>query len=542
MTAPDVFDQARAWITQDPDPDTASHLRQLVERRDRAALERLFAGRLAFGTAGLRGELGPGPLRMNRVVVMQAARGVADHLLEQESAPSVVVGFDARHQSHRFARDTAEVLAGAGVRVTLLPRALPTPVLAFAIRHLGCSAGIMVTASHNPPRDNGYKVYLGDSSQITAPVDAQIAARIAAVGPVDTLPRSEAFAVAGDDLVDAYVTQVVDLVGTGERRDLDVVYTPLHGVGHEVMSQAVAQAGFAPLRVVAAQAQPDPDFPTVAFPNPEEPGAMDLALAEAEAMNAALVIANDPDADRCAVGVREPSGGYRMLTGDELGALLADVRLRSGVQGTYAASIVSSDLVGRLASAHQQPWEQTLTGFKWIGKVPGLAFGYEEALGYCVAPQIARDKDGISAALVVLDLASQLRAQGSDLLGRLEQIYAEHGWHATGQVAVRVGDLSELSSLMERIRATPPRELGGRTVETTDDLADGYAGLPPTDGIRLGLAGGARVIIRPSGTEPKLKWYLQIVVAWDGSADTTRAHAETELARLVEDVRELVAS
>lgn len=269
---------------------------------------------------------------------------------------------------------------------------------------------------------------------------------------------------------------------------------------------------------------------------------MDLALAEAEAMDAALVIANDPDADRCAVGVRLPSGGYRMLTGDELGALVADARLRDGVQGTYAASIVSSDLVGRLAAARQQPWEQTLTGFKWIGKVPGLAFGYEEALGYCVAPQIARDKDGISAALVVLDLAARLHAQGTNLLRRLEQIYAEHGWHATGQVALRVSDVAELDALMERVRATPPRELGGRAVHAIDDLAEGYAGLPPTDGVRLGLSGGARVIVRPSGTEPKLKCYLQIVVDWAGTADTTRALAEAELTKLSDDVRALVSA
>ncbi|WP_293785554.1 phospho-sugar mutase [uncultured Aeromicrobium sp.] len=541
MTAPDVFDRARAWIAQDPDPDTAAELRRLVERRDRATLERLFAGRLEFGTAGLRGELGPGPLRMNRVVVMQAARGVADHLLSHEDAPSAVVGFDARHQSDRFARDTAEILAGAGVAVTLLPRALPTPVLAFAIGHLGCSAGIMVTASHNPPRDNGYKVYLADSSQIAAPVDGQIAARIAAVGPVDTLPRSEAFTVAGDDLVDAYVDRVVNLIGTRDRRPLDVVYTPLHGVGYEVLSQAVAQAGFPTLRVVAAQAHPDPDFPTVAFPNPEEPGAMGLALAEAADVGATLVLANDPDADRCAVGVRESSGGYRMLTGDELGILLADARLRAGVNGTYATSIVSSDLLGRLATAHGQPWVQTLTGFKWIGKVPGLAFGYEEALGYCVAPQIARDKDGISAALVVLDLASRLHADGADLLSRLEEIYAEHGWHATGQVTLRVGETAVLDAIMERIRAIPPRELGGLAVQSVDDLAEGYAGLPPSNGLRIDLGGGSRVIIRPSGTEPKLKCYLQVVLDWAGSADDTRAVADTALARLAEDVRALIA-
>ncbi len=540
MTGPEPIDLARAWIAQDPDDETRAELQRLVDRRDHAALTDRFAGRLTFGTAGLRGELGAGPTRMNRVVVAQAARGLADYLRDRHDRPSVVIGYDAREKSDRFAQDTAEILSGAGIAAMLFTAPVPTPVLAFAIRHLGCTAGVMVTASHNPPRDNGYKVYLGDSSQIVPPADTEIARAIAAVGPIDTLPRGEDHRPVGEEVVEAYLDAAVALVEQPvPAAPLQVVYTPLHGVGLDTMSEASRRAGFAPLHLVTDQAEPDPRFPTVSFPNPEEPGAMDLALAQAREIGADLVIANDPDADRCAVAVAV-DGDYRMLSGDQLGALLADRMLTAGIAGTYASSIVSSDLLGRQAAAHGQRWQQTLTGFKWIGKVEGLVFGYEEALGYCVAPHIARDKDGITAALAVLELATRLKERDRTLLGRLHEIYAEHGWHATGQVAVRVDDLAVIAETMQRLRTSPPAELGGRAVTRVDDLAAGYAGLPPTEGLRLQLADGARVIVRPSGTEPKLKCYLEVVVpAGDDLADTEH-RAAGALERLRADVSALV--
>jgi phosphomannomutase len=530
----DVRTRALDWISQDPDPATRAELQQLVDDGDTAALGERFSGRLQFGTAGLRGALGAGPQRMNRVIVAQAAAGLAAYLLAHGERPSVVVGYDARHNSDVFARDTAEIMEGAGVHAFLLPTHLPTPVLAFAIRHLGCSAGVMVTASHNPPEDNGYKVYLEDSSQIVPPADAEISDAIDAVGRVDEMPRSEAYELLGPEVAEAYVEAVVALPQDGPR-DVVAVYTPMHGVGRDTLVEAVARAGFPPLHVVRDQADPDPDFPTVAFPNPEEPGAMDLALKLASEVAADLIVANDPDADRCAVGVRDGES-YRMLTGDQVGALLADFLLQRGVEGTYAASIVSSDLLGRQAAAHGQPWEQTLTGFKWIGKIPTLAFGYEEALGYSVAPHIARDKDGVSAIVTVLELAAGLKAEGRTLLDRLDDIHREHGLHATGQLSVRVDDLSIISRAMDVLRTAPPASLGGSAVTSVDDLAEGYHGLPPTDGIRLGLDGGARVICRPSGTEPKLKCYLEVVVPVTDSVEAARTEAQARLDAMKTDL------
>jgi phosphomannomutase len=456
--------------------------------------------------------------------------------LEHGSAPSVVVGYDARHNSDVFARDTAEIMEGAGVRAFLLPTHLPTPVLAFAIRHLGCSAGVMVTASHNPPQDNGYKVYLEDSSQIVPPADADISAAIDAVGRIDEMPRSDAYELLGPEVAEAYVEAVVALPADGPR-DIVAVYTPMHGVGRDTLVEAVSRAGFPALHVVRDQAEPDPDFPTVAFPNPEEPGAMDLALKLASEVGADIIVANDPDADRAAVGVRDGEA-YRMLTGDQVGVLLGDFLLRKGVQGTYAASIVSSDLLGRQAAAHGQPWEQTLTGFKWLGKIPTLVFGYEEALGYSVAPGIARDKDGVSAIITVLELAAALKAEGRSLIDQLDDIYREHGLHATSQLAVRVEDLSIISRAMETLRTSPPSVLGGLAVTSVDDLADGYRGLPPTDGIRLGLEGSTRIICRPSGTEPKLKCYIEVVVPVDESIESSRELADEKIAGIKKDLAE----
>ena len=540
----DVLDEARAWLADDPDPDTRGELASLIERAeadDPVALADLgdrFAGRLQFGTAGLRGALGPGPNRMNRVVVIQTAAGLAAYL-RAHGGSSVVVGFDARHKSDQFARDTCAVMVGAGIRAMVLPRALPTPVLAFAIRHVGVDAGVMVTASHNPPQDNGYKVFLGDGSQIVAPADVEISAEIGAVGTVESIPRAEfGWETLDDTVVDAYVQRVASVALPDGPRDLRIVYTPLHGCGGEVMRRAMLATGFPAPEAVIEQAAPDPDFPTVAFPNPEEPGAIDLAMSLAQREEADLIIANDPDADRCAVGAPTPAG-WRMLTGDEVGALLAThlIAREPGLIGVFACSIVSSSLLGKIAGRHGLGYAETLTGFKWIGRIEGLRFGYEEALGYCVDPDAVRDKDGISAAILVAELAATLRLEGRGLTDALDDIARGYGLHATGQLSVRVEDLSLIDEIMRALRTSPPTILGGRTVEAVEDLADGVGGLPPTEGLRFLLDAGARVIVRPSGTEPKIKCYLEVIVpASDGDVDSARAIAAGALGAIKADL------
>lgn len=537
----DLISQARAWIDDDPDPQTRAELERLLADGDTEELADRFSGPLEFGTAGLRGAMGAGPHRMNRVVVLRAAAGLAAYLRETGASGPVVIGYDARHGSEAFARDTAEVMSGAGIAARLLPRPLPTPVLAFAIKDLGASAGVMVTASHNPPQDNGYKVYLGDGSQIVPPADSGIAAQIAAVGPVASVPRSQDHVEVLDDAVlRRYLRSVVRLTGGGTH-DLRVVYTPLHGVGSDVVVAAMREAGFAEPHVVAAQAEPDPDFPTVAFPNPEEPGAMDLALALADEVDADVVVANDPDADRCAVAVPGPQG-WSMLSGDEVGALLADHLLRLRREGTYATTVVSSSLLGKLARSRKQLYAETLTGFKWIGRVPDLAFGYEEALGYCCDPRHVADKDGVSALLVVLDVAARAKAFGKTLRDFLDELAQEHGLHATDQVSVRMSDLAAIPAAVDRLRSDPPRSLGGLDVERVDDLAHGSASLPPTNGLRLvleGVGGGqARVVVRPSGTEPKLKCYLEVVVpVGEGGVDAARIAAAGRLDAIATDLK-----
>ena len=546
MTTPDVaelLERARAWAAEDPDDVTRAELEAIAADveggGDPADLADRFAGMLAFGTAGLRGALGAGPNRMNRVVVTRAAAGLAAYLLDHGAgrSSSVVIGYDARHNSDVFARDTAEVMTGAGLRALLIPRPLPTPILAFAIRELGCVAGVMVTASHNPPQDNGYKVYLGDGSQIVPPADSEIAERIAAVGALADVPRGEPGEVLTEDVVDRYLDTVAGLAGDGPR-DLTVVYTPLHGVGGSSVTQVLETAGFDPPYVVSRQEEPDPDFPTVSFPNPEEPGAMDLAMALAEEKDADLVVANDPDGDRCAAAVPGPHG-WRMLRGDEVGALLAKYLLDSGKQGIYATSIVSSSLLARLAKAAGQEYAETLTGFKWLGRIEGLAFGYEEALGYCVDPEHVRDKDGVSALLLLCEVAAAAKAEGRTLNDLLDDIAIEHGLHATDQVSVRVDDLAQIGKAMEQLRSNPPAQLGGLAVQRVDDLTEGSADLPPTDGLRYRLADGARVIVRPSGTEPKIKAYLEVVVPVnpEDGVDAARISAAGRLDALGNDIR-----
>jgi phosphomannomutase len=544
----DLLERARAWMADDPDPETRQELAALLDRAQdgvdatqaRADLADRFAGTLEFGTAGLRGEVGAGPRRMNRAVVIRAAAGLA-HWLRDNDGGGVVVGFDARRYSDVFARDTCAVMEAAGVEAMVLPRPLPTPVLAFALRHLGADAGVMVTASHNPPQDNGYKVYLGDGSQIAPPVDTEIAARIDAVESVGSVPRADdGWVTLDDSVVDAYLDRAASLPAAEGSRDLSIVYTPLHGVGRDLLLEAFSRAGFSAPTVVASQGDPDPLFPTVSFPNPEEPGAMDAALQLARESNADLVIANDPDADRCAVALPDRDGTWRMLTGDEVGALLGWHLIQRGATGTFANSIVSSTLLGKIAAAAGVGHLETLTGFKWITKAPGLRFGYEEALGYCCDPEAVLDKDGVTAALLVAELAATQRAAGRSIHDVLDDLARAHGVHTTSQVSVRVSDLSIIEATMRQVRAMPPTVLGGLDVLAVDDLLEDGGPLPPTDGVRLMMDRGARVIIRPSGTEPKVKCYLEVVEPVEEDLAAARAMAGTRMQALRSDVAALL--
>ncbi|MCZ2859517.1 phospho-sugar mutase [Blastococcus sp. VKM Ac-2987] len=503
---------ARAWADADPHAGDRAEIEALIAAGDLAELGRRFAGPLTFGTAGLRGPLRAGPAGMNAAVVLRAAAGVGRHLLDTgHGGGTVVIGFDARRRSDEFAGLSAQVLSGLGFRVRVMARPLPTPVLAFAVRHLGAAAGVMVTASHNPPDDNGYKLYLEQGAQLVPPADREIEAAIAAVGPAREIALAGGHGILGDDVLTDYVTAVVraldpERVPAADRAALTVAYTALHGVGASTTRLVFAAAGFAEPASVPEQDAPDPAFPTVSFPNPEEPGAVDLLLALAEQVGADVAIAEDPDADRCSVVCLG-----RQLTGDEVGALLADWLLRRGVRGTYASSLVSGSLMHAIAEASGAPSEETPTGFKWIMRAGSpaapLVYGYEEALGYSVAPDVVRDKDGISAALAVALLAAELKAGGRTLLDRLDELADEHGLFVTGQLSVRVEDLSVISDAMSRLRSAPPAALLGRPVE----FADLAGGSPPVDAVRL-LGDGVRVIVRPSGTEPKLKAYLETVV------------------------------
>jgi phosphomannomutase len=545
-----ALDAARAWVAEDPDARMRTELESLIaaaEGGDEEATFELadaFAGTLQFGTAGLRGKIGPGPNRMNVVVVARAAAGLATYLNERGGG-AVVIGFDARIDSDLFASATAQILSGAGLPAMVLPEHLPTPVLAYAVRHLGCAAGVMVTASHNPPQDNGYKVYLGDGSQIVPPADEQISAGIAAataLGRVGDLPHGDEWTTLGDDIRDDYVTAVAALVDDDSPRHVRVVYTAMHGVGGAVFLKVLEQAGFPEPVVVDAQFLPDPGFPTVAFPNPEEPGAIDLALATALEHDADIVIANDPDADRCAAAARDEAG-WRMLTGDETGALLAwwilQRRARRSQQptGVFAQSLVSGSLLENMADDAGMAYEQTLTGFKWIARVPGIVYGYEEALGYCVAPEIVRDKDGISAGLLLVELAATLKSQGGTVFDVLDDLARQHGVHATSQVSVRVSDLDRIGQVMRELRADPPRIVAGSDVTAFDDLEAPVGDIPPADGLRFTLADGSRIVVRPSGTEPKVKCYLQAVEpVVDGDLAGAKAVARERLRAISTDV------
>ncbi len=536
-------DAAMRWIADDPSPADRTELQRVLADAmgGRPGAEADLADRmsapLAFGTAGLRGPLRAGPSGMNLAVVRRAAAGIAAHL-RANGGPGrpVVIGYDARHRSAEFAADAAKVLAAAGFRALLAPSALPTPMTAFAVRHLDAAAGLQVTASHNPPADNGLKVYLQAGAQIVAPTDVAIEAAIAAVGPAVSVDISADPQPWPDDLVPAYLARAASLA-RGPARTLRIATTPMHGVGGESLVQALHLAGFTDVHVVPEQAVPDADFPTVAFPNPEEPGATDLLLSLAADVGADLAIANDPDADRCALGVPTADGSWRMLRGDETGVLLGDHILATLDHLTHpdplvATTIVSSALLKSIAAHYGARYDETLTGFKWIvragdGAGTGLVYGYEEALGHCVDPDAVRDKDGISAAVLAADLAAGRKAAGASLLDRLDDLARRHGLHATDQLSVRVDDLSLITAAMRRLRATLPAALLGDPVTAVEDLQ------PRTDAVILRTA-RARVVVRPSGTEPKLKCYLEVVVpVADGvSMDGPRAAAAADLASL----------
>lgn len=539
--APDgALELARAWLAQDPDSETRAELEDIIEAAEAgdayaaADLSDRFGRRLDFGTAGLRGELGAGTNRMNRVLVAQAAAGLAAYLLEQSAAddapgaatePIVVVGYDGRRNSRVFAHDSAEIFAGAGLRAILLPRLLPTPVLAFAVRHLGAAAGVMVTASHNPPNDNGYKVYLGGSdqgSQIVPPADAEIALhiqRVAAAGDIAALPRSLGYETAGEALVDAYIQATAAVAPAPEGAEgMRWVYTAMHGVGWETLSRTLEVAGYPAPEPVPAQLEPDGEFPTVSFPNPEEPGALDLAFEAARSSGAEFIIANDPDADRLAVAVPDDGvdGGWRRLSGNQIGLLLgwrgakraAETGAADG--SSLACSLVSSPGLHAVAEHYGLDFHSTLTGFKWISRAPGLVFGFEEALGYLVNPETVRDKDGISAAIAMLGLIAEARGRGATIAELIAEFGETFGHFASDQIAIRVEDISKIGRIMSALRSDHPSAIGDVAVERVDDLLDGVDDFPPGDVLRLWLVDGSRVIVRPSGTEPKLKLYLDV--------------------------------
>lgn len=514
MISDQLKQEVLEWIRHDPDKNTADKLAKWLSESNEEELKKCFNGFLEFGTAGLRGNLGPGPSCMNRSVVSRTATGIVA-FMKKNNLKSVVIGRDARHGSLEFAQDSAEIFSGAGIKTLVLPRELPTPVLAYAVNKLKVDVGIMVTASHNPANDNGYKVYLGGSvkginfngSQIISPIDSDISHEISKVDLKP--PRSNEFEIVGEDLIEDYVQATASLVK--KSNNLKIVYTPLHGVGAEVFLKVLKAAKFLDPIVVNEQSKPDPDFPTTKFPNPEELGVMDLAIEYAKKFNADLVLANDPDADRCAVSVKDYSGTWRILRGDEIGVALGAYLIEKGNvgHGAIANSLVSSALLGKIATSKNIRFSETLTGFKWISKVPNLEYGYEEALGYCVDPKTVNDKDGISAAILVAELANELKNNGKTLEDYLLEIGNEFGFYITDQISIRVGQVSESKALMDQVLNNPPKEILGCNLESIENLNEQKD--LSTPGIRLKYSGGIRVIIRPSGTEPKLKCYVEVI-------------------------------
>jgi len=505
------------WIALDPSPTDAALLQKWLDDGNEIDLRRCFNGFLQFGTAGLRGPIGPGPSCMNRAVVHRAAAGIAAYM-KARGLTKVVIGRDARYGSEDFTQESAEVFAGAGMEVFVLPRPMATPVLAYATTALGADVGIMVTASHNPPQDNGYKVYLGGvvdgvryaGSQIVPPADIQIAAEIAKINHLAT--KKTGWTVLNDDVFNKYVAATAALARS--KNPLKVVYSAMHGVGSESLEAVFKAAGFSEIHFVEEQKLPDPAFPTVAFPNPEEPGAIDLSLALARKIHADIVIANDPDADRCAAAINDPATGWRMLRGDEVGAILGHyiaTTMKDSTNGkAFGNSIVSSSILKKIADKHGIEFHETLTGFKWLAKIPNLRFGYEEALGYAVDALSVNDKDGISAALMIAQCAGELKAEGRTMADYLDEIWSTYGFHATEQISIRVNSIAQVDTLLARLRKNPPQSIGGFALTQADDLERPTDGLPPTNGLRYWFGPNLRVIIRPSGTEAKMKCYIEL--------------------------------
>jgi len=558
----DLIERVQSWIAQDPDPITKSQLAEilLAAESDNAALSELqdaFSAPLEFGTAGLRGKLGAGPNRMNRVTVLQAASGLAQYLVQEGFAgKKVVIGFDARYNSEIFANDTALVMAGAGLQPIVFPHVVPTPVLAFAIRQQNACAGVMVTASHNPPQDNGYKVYLGDGRQIVSPVDEQISSLIKSVSDVREIIQVDAGTIVSDDVSNSYLARATQLIASGptsesERKSVTSVYTAIHGVGWKTLRSALNDSGFLEPIAVPEQRDPDPAFPTVAFPNPEEKGALDIAIALAKKNSVDVLLANDPDADRFAAAVPNAEGEWITLRGDQIGTLLGWWMIERAnlvgakLSGTFANSIVSSMLLEAIAKSAGLKYVSTLTGFKWVSRVNNLVFGYEEALGYCVDPQHVSDKDGISAAAIFMELMAHLKSRNSTIWQVLDELALLHGLHETNQVSIRVTSSEQVAKTMRGIRSNPPKQLGELQVIGTDDLAIGFGDLPKTDAVIIHLSGRneiekARVIIRPSGTEPKIKCYLEVVVSGE-DLEIAQQIADNELKHLASDAEPLLS-
>jgi phosphomannomutase len=524
--------EVEEWISLDPDPRTAAQLRQWIDENNESELKRCFSGFLQFGTAGLRGPVGPGPSCMNRAVVQRAAAGIAAYM-KKRGLNSVVIGRDARYGSEDFTEESAQVFSGAGMQVSVLPRPLPTPVLAYAVTALGADVGIMVTASHNPPEDNGYKVYLGGTvdgvryagSQIVPPADIDIAAEIANINSAQ--PKGTVWQILDETVFDGYVAATSKLARINA--DVRVVYSAMHGVGTETLLATFKSAGFAEPILVTEQAQPDPDFPTVKFPNPEEPGAIDLSLKLAAEVGADIVIANDPDADRCAAAIDDPNLGWRMLRGDEVGAILghyiATTMKQSCFGKSFANSIVSSSVLGKIAKTHGIEFHETLTGFKWLAKIPNLRFGYEEALGYAVDAISVNDKDGISAALLLAQCAAELKRDGHTMAGYLKNIWETYGYHGTEQISIRVSNIAQVDKVLERIRNHHPESLSGIELTRFIDLSQPEDDLPSTNGVTMWFGENIRVIVRPSGTEAKLKCYIEVCAASASSKDISEVNS-----------------
>ncbi|WP_072281488.1 phospho-sugar mutase [Rappaport israeli] len=541
-----ILEKAKQWLAQDPDAQTKTLLADFIQRAEqgddtaKAWLEQQFSARLQFGTAGLRGPLLPGPMGMNRVLVAQTAAGLARYLLSQKDSPSVVIGYDGRKNSDVFARDSAEIMAGAGIKTYFLPRLLPTPVLAYAVRYFDTSAGVMVTASHNPPEDNGYKVYLGDGNlgaQIVSPADKEIAQYIDAVSAeqsIEHLPRSQDYEILDDTVVKQYVEKTASL--GNHAGSLKYVYTAMHGVGYETLLAVLDKANLPRPIAVKEQCEPDGRFPTVSFPNPEEKGALDLAIALAQEENAEFILANDPDADRLAVAIADENGQWQTLHGNTIGALLGwylvDKNQYNQKDNTIACSLVSSPALKAIATRYGLNFEETLTGFKWIGRVPNLVYGYEEALGYLVDPDKIKDKDGISAAVVILDLLLKLKQEGKTLLDYKNDFEKEFGAYASGQVSIRFDDVERIPALMKALRDNPPKQFDTfRVVELIDHQnTDKKSNI-----LVFYLEDDSRIIVRPSGTEPKVKFYIDAKTAQASQAQEKIQLFTQSLQKIISD-------